>query len=294
LKENVVKKLSRWGGLVILVLCASCASATGVGGGDIDARVGNGQDPDAATPPPGTPDAGEVVIVPDANPPPPGTPDAAPLPPDAAPPPGMCNLVTGAGCAAPTPACDLGAANEHACRQVLSPGTTTSTCSDATSCATNFSCIGASATASSCMRYCAADSDCGGTAGALCVVTLVDGGGATIPNVTLCSQACGPLDASGCPSTWACRLGREPTGAQRALTQCTPSGAGGRNATCADSSDCQAGFQCLCTDASCTPSLQKCKKICNATANTGCPTAGTCGGFSPSLVIGGTAYGACP
>ena len=290
-----MKTLCHAGLVLILVLAAACASATG-----------NGNDDAGGGPPPsGTPDGdvtsptpdGAVVIVPDAATPPPGTPDAATPPPgnpDAAVPPGMCNLVTGSGCAAPTPACDLGAGNAHECRQVLVAGTVTSTCNDATSCAQNYSCIGASANASSCMRYCASDTDCGGGAGALCVVTLIDGSNNTIPGVTLCSQACGPMDATGCPSTWACRLGREPTGQQRALTQCGPSGPGGRNATCSSNDDCQAGFQCLCTDASCTPSLQKCKKICNATDNTGCPTGSSCSGFSPALVIGGKAWGACP
>ena len=284
-------RFGAWGVVLafLVVGCVGCASANSPGGedaggnpppppGDPDAAAAIVPDADSSA---DTPDSGEVVV-PDATPSG-GTPDAAPT--------GACNLVTGAGCSGAMPACDLGAANAHVCRAVLAQGMNTSTCNDPTSCAAGYTCVGASASQSSCMRYCGGDTDCGGGAGALCVVTLNDGTG-QIPGVTLCTQSCGPLDASGCPSTWGCRIGREPAGSMRPVTTCEPAGAGGRNATCSTSADCQAGFQCFCTDAACTPALQKCKKLCNATDNIGCPAGSTCQGLN--LVIGGKAWGACP
>jgi len=272
--------------IVVAVLSMGCAGAGGAMG-DIDANTGGSHiDAGAPPPPPGTPDAG-VVILPDAAPPPPGTPDAAPPPP----PPGMCNLVTSAGCSAPTPACDLAAANAHQCRAVTTPGMTTSTCNDATACAAGYSCIGASATAASCLRYCGADSDCGGGVGALCVVTLVDGAMLPIPGVKLCSQSCAPLDSSGCPTTWGCRLALEQGGAMRGYTTCEPTGSAGNHGSCTSDASCQAGFQCICSDANCTGPKQ-CRKLCNATDNLGCSAGQACTGLG--VVIGGKAWGICP
>jgi len=265
--------------LLATILFGACAGAS-AGGGDgapgdgSDAAPAGGADADPSVPRPdgsmgGGADAGF---------------DGAP---------GECNLVTQAGCSEPTPACDLGAGNTHACRAVTAPGTTTSTCNDATACAAGLSCVRASATQSSCLEFCGSDPDCGGGAGALCAITLVDGTQTPIPGVKLCSQSCSPLDGSGCPATWGCRIAREKAGQMRPFTDCTPAGAGGKGATCSSTSDCQAGFQCLCTDQACTPALLKCFKLCNATDNLGCPAGVTCQGFG-GVVIGGKAWGSCP
>jgi hypothetical protein len=284
-----VKPSSRrvaWAGILVTVLCAAgCASAVSdlPNGDAFDASSAAGPDADPAAPDamPGAIDGG-VVIVADAAVA--GTPDAAVA--------AACTLVQQTGCTAGM-ACDLGAANAPMCRAVTAQGTATSSCSDPTACSAGYTCIGSGAATRSCMRYCSADSDCGGAAGALCIISITDGNMVPIPGATLCTQSCNPVSSAGCPANWGCHVYTESAGAMRTLSSCDPPGAGGQNAACTENSGCQAGFSCFSVTQG-TTTTTKCLKNCNATAGTGCAgvTGTTCQG-NGMAVLGGVSYGAC-
>lgn len=167
-----------------------------------------------------------------------------------------------------------------------------STCSGAFSCVPGSICINVSqdttAPASMCNRFCDTDSDC---AGGVCIYTLDDGAGGAIPDVTVCSTPCDPIDGSGCTADTRCSIFRETMGSMRFFTDCSaPIGTGGQGAACADSTDCRRGFGCAGSPGEC---LQWCDGVGFSGILGGCPTGLTCYGFTPAIAIAGTTYGVC-
>jgi hypothetical protein len=278
--------------LPLLLLAVACAS--GGASGDPDSGGGDDDAPDSGGMM-GMPDAGGMMGTPDAGGMM-GTPDAGGMmgTPDAGPTCTPCQLVAQCGCD-PGEACDLGGANPAQgtteCRPVTVQGMETSTCNGVTACAPGFTCLGPAGEAS-CKEWCASDAQCGPGAGGLCTVQVYYNN-MPIPGAKVCSPSCNPLTHAGCPSGWGCHVYYNDTEA-RNFTWCTATGAGGQGAMCTDDTDCQQGFGCFCTDASCTPSLQKCLKTCNQSAGgTGCPAGKLCFSLNPAAVIGGIEYGVC-
>jgi hypothetical protein len=157
-------------------------------------------------------------------------------------------------------------------------------------CAAGNLCVGVSTTTTTaaCEHFCNSDADCTG-AGALCLLTLDDGTGASIPGVTLCSLSCNLATNTGCPSGSACRLYSESAGAGRSLTHCAgPAGTGTEGALCTTDAECIAGYTCADTGYG-----NECTQWCNYTTGTGCALGYTCAPFSVAVVIGSTEYGVC-
>jgi hypothetical protein len=139
-----------------------------------------------------------------------------------------------------------------------------------------------SGTTNVCSHFCASDTGC---AGGLCIVTLNDGAGGTLPGVTLCTHVCDPVTPSGCPAGSFCGIFQETAGAMRLLTDCgAPAGVGGQGATCTDDTDCQNGFGCV---------GGACLHWCRYPAGTGCAIGYTCYPFMTPVIIRGVQYGVC-
>jgi hypothetical protein len=137
-------------------------------------------------------------------------------------------------------------------------------------------------TTSVCSHFCSSDTGC---AGGLCIVTLDDGSGGTLPGVTLCTHVCDPVTQTGCPTGAFCGIYQETAGAMRILTDCSaPAGTGGQGASCFDDTDCRAGFACI---------TGSCLHWCRYPAGTGCTGGYTCYPFTTPLIVGGQQYGVC-
>lgn len=163
------------------------------------------------------------------------------------------------------------------------------TCAGAFACVPGGICINVArsgAAANMCSRFCAADSDC---AGGLCLYTLNDGAGGSVPGVTICSTPCNPVTSGGCPIGTACRVFQESAGAMRFFSDCSaPVGAGGQGAACTTDEQCRAGFACAGSQC-----LQWCTGIGLAGSLGGCPTGLRCYGFATPIRVGGTEHGVC-
>jgi len=222
-------------------------------------------------------------------------PDAVISPPDASDcPKSPCALVEQCGCEIPQ-VCDLDSANlitgATACRDVLTPGKETATCTSAAGCAGGYTCIG---NPGSCKAYCYTDADCNG-AGSVCAITLLVGE-TEIPGAKICTTDCLPNLASnnGCATGFGCHIYLyDPdqiadNGDEKFITECDPAPAsgGGNDASCTAPSDCQPGYDCVNVD-----SVPKCKQTCTYPGGT-C-AAGQCQQFSPSIIVGTSEYGVC-
>ena len=198
-----------------------------------------------------------------------------------------CRLVSPqCGCAAGQ-ACYLTGAT-RACA-AAGTGTEGAACTSSSSCAPGFDCINFSGTASGqqCTRYCGTDTDCGGRAGALCIGTLNDGAGGTVPGVRTCTAGCNPVTSLGCAPGLGCAVYRENSGAMRWLTDCGgPVGSGTQDAPCFDDSDCARGHLC-------DTMLGLCLSWCRVGVGSDCDFGYTCYRFTTPAVIGGTEYGVC-
>ena len=169
------------------------------------------------------------------------------------------------------------------------PGTelTGQACAGATACQAGNLCVGdASMSAALCRRFCDSDSDCAG-AGALCLLTLSDGMGGSIPDATLCTAACNPASSTGCPPTMGCDIFQESMGAMRVLTDCRAAGSTGEGATCTDSDQCAPGLFCGGATGS-----QMCVRYCQLPGGT-CGAGTTCNAFTDPVIVGGIQYGYC-
>jgi len=217
-----------------------------------------------------------------------GTPDAGSTCPSA-----PCDLVQQCGCSSPQ-VCDLDSAalpsGGTECRDVLNPGNEDDDCGGVFDCASGHVCIGGT-----CRKYCNVDPDCSGDGG-ICIVQLTFGDPATdIPGAITCTRSCNPtLPASnGCPpSEQACHVfqydpnGIADDGDEVLLTDCTPSGTAGNDATCTSGgNECLPGYDCVNTGS------LVCKQNCVMPGGT-CAV-GACTGYTEPLLINGTEYGVC-
>ena len=261
--------------LVLVLAAAGCASAHGAGGGD---GGGGGSDAgsngiDASIAPDGMADANNCAKQP-------------------------CSLTPQCGCAAGM-ACDLDGndlANGATTCRMSGAGQETTTCTAVEDCDAGYGCIGGR-----CRRWCATDTDCPG-AGGQCLVGVVFGANQTpVPGAITCTTDCDPTSSAptACPATWGCHIYQNST-TMTYLTDCdaAPATGGGKGALCDTNGngDCAPGLDCIALTQGGTTTnecLQSC--VCpggNCAAGT-CTLGGSCNGFSPAVVIGGTTYGTC-
>ena len=158
-----------------------------------------------------------------------------------------------------------------------------SACTGVSDCAAGLGCVGFTPTVSMCSRICATDTDCG--AGSLCIHTIGDGAGGTVPGLKFCSRACSPAPSAGCPAGLACTLFQETAAPMRVFTDCGgPVGTGTQFAPCTDESDCAAGYGCFDTGAG-----NECLAWCRVASPT-CAGGLSCLGVA---VVDGVEWGAC-
>ena len=195
-----------------------------------------------------------------------------------------CVLMPQSGC--PTnQACDIAdAAGNGSCRPITANGNPDSICTVDTACAAGLTCVGASDTIDTCAKMCHTDGQCNG-AGARCLLELVDGTtGDPIPGINICTNACHPVDQTGCAAGLRC-IAFSMTGGD--ATDCSEAGIRNTNQTCSDTNECIAGD--ICVDIG-TNSF--CLEYCEVGIDT-CAGAQTCIGFTDPMLIGGTEFGAC-
>lgn len=163
------------------------------------------------------------------------------------------------------------------------------TCTTNANCAASYACINFSTgttPANMCSHFCAADADC---SGGLCIHTLNDGAGGTLPGVTLCTRSCDPIAQTGCAVGLYCDIFQERTGAMRYFTDCTaPSGSVGDGGICSATATCRPGDLCIDTGTGVTT----CQRWCRYPGGT-CPGGQTCFELAPAIIIGATDYGVC-
>lgn len=161
-------------------------------------------------------------------------------------------------------------------------------CSGVSDCRMGLACVNFSASTTMpgnmCARMCSTDADC--ESGALCLHTISDGAGGSVPGLELCTRNCTPAPHSGCAPGLACGLFQESGGMRRVFTDCSgPVGTGRQGATCTDDTDCAAGYGCFTTVGTRRECLQWCR-----VASPSCPFGTTCIGVA---IVRGVEWGAC-
>jgi hypothetical protein len=186
--------------------------------------------------------------------------------------------------------CALDASNERVCAPMGSVPIG-QPCDETATCAPGGICVGYSATTNTCAEFCKTDDVCD-SPGGLCVITLGDGAGGTVPDVLLCSDNCDLVTSQGCTQAdTACQLGL--TQNNQPFTLCVPSGTGLDQDLCADSSECAPGYACLPT----TNNDNRCFQWCRV-GGPACDDATlTCTALEVTtgveLMIGSETFGVC-
>lgn len=193
--------------------------------------------------------------------------------------PTSCELVPQSGCSG-TDACDINDDNTRTCRAVTTPGMADDTCTVDTACAAGFTCIDDGPN-DYCMQFCNTTADCGGNS--RCAFQLTDANGDPL-NAKVCSNSCGILGQTGCPTGTGC-LGIENSAGD--FSDCRTMGTTPDGTACTSTLDCLPGS--VCANAG---DGAKCREYCNVN-NDNCPSPQTCVGFSNPLTINGTTYGGC-
>ena len=197
-----------------------------------------------------------------------------------------CTLVPQNGCPA-NKACDLTAAlnGDTECRDVTGNGTSDSLCNaTVTSCSAGYTCVEIDNDTAGCMKYCGGDGNCAGL-GSRCVNTILDLQGDPIPGVKVCSNACDPLDQTGCPNGLGC-LPFDLAGGD--ITDCDDMGTRADGQSCSRDNDCRIGSVCVST----AGGGAVCRSMCEVGV-TFCGSGLTCVGFVDVIVLGGSEIGAC-
>ena len=142
------------------------------------------------------------------------------------------------------------------------------------------------------MKFCDVDAECQAPGG-LCLLTLNDGMGGSIQDVTICTENCNPAKNTGCPvAGTACQLLSENGGQMRFLTRCGDTGVAMQNAPCASSDDCAPKFGCFNTDPA-DPNANACFKWCEVNGVQACPAGTVCNALDTPILVGNDEYGVC-
>lgn len=136
-----------------------------------------------------------------------------------------------------------------------------------------------------CLAFCSGDDDCPGARCALSV-TFDDGTDPMRPVAggTVCSTACDPFTAQGCPPGWACRVARDLD----PYTFCETAGAGDDRTPCDVEADCRAGYACAAADRG-----TACYRFCEVGGGSECPVGMACTAFGEHPTFNGTEVGVC-
>jgi len=158
-------------------------------------------------------------------------------------------------------------------------------------CSEGTVCVVVDPTVSTCYEFCSTNADCVAPGG-LCLIQLDDGMGNPIPNVTLCTANCNPINNAGCPvAGTSCQLLQESMPPMSLLTDCQGAGTGTHNAPCTPGMpDCAPKFGCFNTGTPQAPN-NVCLKYCNAANPFGCPGIQLCNDLG--VMLGGIEYGVC-
>jgi hypothetical protein len=162
-------------------------------------------------------------------------------------------------------------------------------CAGAGTCAPGSICLGGG-TAGACAAFCATDADCA-SEGGICVLTLSNGSGGSIPNEMLCSGSCDPVANTGCVTGMGCQVGVEPTGQMRVFSVCESAGKGVKNGACTTVADCAAKFDCVNTGSQ-TVCLEYCYVGVTQAGCTTCTPLSAGTAMTP-LVLNGKQVGVC-
>lgn len=204
---------------------------------------------------------------------------------------GNCQVVPQTLCTCPNTACDIDRQTHFfSCRDATSDGVETKVCNSPSDCAKGYTCSSTLA-GSSCLKYCATNTDCQDRGSGDCAVDIKGSDGSPFGSVTACSSACDPTQATNasCPVGWACALA--------ALTHnaapfdeliCSEPGVLTQGQQCVGSGDCAAGFTCAPVG-----SATKCAQVCVVGGATVCPTATTCHSFTRPFIVRTVNYGYC-
>ena len=201
---------------------------------------------------------------------------------------GACTLVPQSGCSG-TQACDLTAAEngDTTCRAVTGNGTADSLCNTApTQCVAGYTCVGLTDTVEGCMKFCGTDNHCNGV-GSRCVLGLINSStGDPIPGVEICTNACDPLQQTGCPSGFGCMPYNMAGGD---VTDCEDMGTRLDGQSCSEVTDCLPGS--ICVGQSGGGAI--CAEMCEVGGAATCGGGNVCTGFQTVILIGSREIGAC-
>ena len=171
-----------------------------------------------------------------------------------------CELVPQA--AAPDDACDIREDGTHRCRDVRTPGGVDDTCAEPVDCAISHTCLDDGAI-SYCVKFCSTTADCG--ANAKCAFALTNDAGMSV-NAKICSNSCGILGQSGCPTGTGC-IGYQNIDGD--FSDCQTMGTTPDGNPCTSTDQCLAGAVCV-NDGSSTT----CREYSYSQAKKACETAG--------------------
>lgn len=160
-------------------------------------------------------------------------------------------------------------------------------CGAGDNCQPGHLCVGATGSAF-CSRFCETDADCTGGVDSICLFTLNDGAGGSVPGVKLCTNDCNPVTSAGCPSGMGCGLYQEQEGLMRDFTSCRDAGSSTTYQPCASSDDCAPGH--FCGDAG---AGNECIRFCRLPGGTECSSFEACNPFDPAPIIDGAELGFC-
>jgi len=209
-----------------------------------------------------------------------------------------CSILPQCGCTNGAQACDIDLTDGMGttCRAVNQPGTETSTCNSADKCDKGYVCLG-SAMNATCKKYCTTDADCGTPRGR-CAIDISSNGMVVQGIPSACTSNCNPLPVSPpseCPTGYKCGLFTATHyGSTVKVADCTRSGTGVQGTNCKSGTNgnealCGPGYLCTTVDGG---TNYNCRRICNKTANTGCPGTTTCLAFATPHTID-IEYGVC-
>lgn len=205
-----------------------------------------------------------------------------------------CSILPQCGCGGNN-ACDIDGSDlmGTACRQIMSPGMESNTCTGPRDCAGGYVCLGAGA--ASCHKYCAQNTDCGAPRGQ-CVIDITSNN-MVIPGIPpACSSNCDPTSTNPaeCPSTHKCGLFTAThNGSPVKISDCSKAGTGVQATSCkvgtaGDDTLCGKGYLCTTLDGG---TNFNCRRICQTSASN-CGTR-TCKSFTTPHTINGVEYGVC-
>jgi hypothetical protein len=191
-----------------------------------------------------------------------------------------CGVFPQCGCAAGE-TCDVSDAQGNAACVPFGKAKMGAPCTHTVGCSKGLTCV-----FGTCHSFCGAAGACGQPGTGDCI-QVTAGGGAAVPNLTVCLVACDLRDAMSCGGTTSAGTGVCVVG-NDGKTDCQLGGKKTLNQTCTN--DCGPGLVCTIQG---TGSTGTCKKWCRVGTND-CGGAAVCSGFQTPVMVNGVEHGRCP